>query len=174
MSLRIYNRYKHSLPFEVDLEEDLVKDVEYAFIKRIPKSIVDNVSFKELGMLRDILKNIDSVIIDDNRDLWSRSKEHITVNQLSTGCKGILLLMLEKCKVLDTLELGQNAICYIILKCNKGSIILDSPMTWPIISQQLFETDILIDNNTKIDVIYEDRHFSTVGELNDYIEYGDD
>ena len=166
MSLVIYNRADiDSLPQTLRF----VSDIETSFNKEADiEHIIKNMSVEEFNIVSKIMFIIEEVTFTEDRQLLCRRGYPLNIQKLSTGCKGILLLYLNKCDVLDTLELGDNALDQLILNCTRGIILREPPYTWwPI----YYSDDIELSDATKIDIRYHDKHFLQLADYNDYVEY---
>ena len=172
MSLKIYDRYDHVLPDH--LKDDIVRNIESEYSGLIDSETFKALSLEKFRLVADAVKSIDNVSFTETLQLQNREGKLINPDNLSTGCKGVLLLLLEKCKVLDTIELSKNALCHLLLNVQNGAVIMEPPYKWPIIKKAEGNKFVDIDPSTKVDIIWEDMYFKSVEELNNFIEYGED
>ena len=153
--LRIFNR-TDKIPKHLDLLTNVER--EFSRYNIWDKCLVNKT------LANKILKYIDNSTIIDKYYLYNYSGVPIPSYAISTGAKAALLLAFvdnPDSFILDTRECGYNAVQAIILYCHNGNIITTMLDTCNFIE---------IVDESDIDVQYSNKKFSTISDLNHYIE----
>lgn len=150
VTLYVYGRIKKAEDV-VPPNMEIVKDVEVEFGIN---------GFKMSQAAKDIVKYVDEGELQNTQYFKDRFGISLYTDCLSTGSKAGLLVSSSD-KVIDLTECGLNAIAAIILYCKSGYAVLQNP-------QYDFEGDW----STPVDVMIDDEHLTTLGDVCMYLNEG--
>ena len=131
-------------------ENNIIKDVEIGFLK---------CKFKGTELERKALNVIEHGEYLDEYSFIDRFGYKLYSKFISTGCKAAICVDNLPDKYIDTRECGDNAIAFIVSNFNKGNIIIGEQAT-----------PILCKESEKIDVIIDGINFTSIKELNEYLD----
>lgn len=137
---------------ELDNIWNLNKDSEFEFRK---------LSVTGTDLDKQIIQCIEKGKYKNKSVFTDRFGADLYLDSMSTGCKTALLVANRHNETFNCLECGKNAITCMIKYCKEGNIV--------IVGDEIIE-NIELDDNDKIDVQMDNRHFSSGEQFNDYIE----
>lgn len=118
-------------------------------------------NLKDSDAVRNIIKYVDRGVYIDQNSFKDRFGYKLYTKYLSTGCKAALLVAEYPNKIVNCIECGSNALAAIIKYCKDGTIVT--------YDNDVFE-EVSVGNTDVIDVELDGKHFTSGGDLNDYIE----
>lgn len=128
----------------------LIHDVEYEFME---------IELNGSDIEKLLLNDIEQAKYSDKGHFIDRFGVYLTKEFLSTGCKAALIVINRGDKIINTVECGRNALASIIEHCSSGAILMHNDCE-----------SIPYINNTNIDVVVDNNHFTDFDRLNRYIE----
>lgn len=89
--------------------------------------------------LSSVVKDIDGGELINGKYFIDRFGYKMSISELSTGCKGIMLSILKPDKIINLKEAGLNARDYAINNLSKGSILIYFPDTTIVMSREVVD-----------------------------------
>lgn len=137
---------------EIKNMKNIVFDAEYEFM---------GLSLTGTDTDNSIINYIEQGKYYDDTSFIDRFGVKCYYDCMSTGCKAALLVANRPDKVVNCIECGSNALEAIIKYCKDGTIVT--------YDDDVFG-EIHIGNTDVIDVELDGKHFTSGGDLNEYIE----
>ena len=118
--------------------------------REAPLSDIDKIfqelEYKDTPLVRQFIEEIEHGKYYDTSDFIDRFDRHLSISDMSTGCKAAIILALGYRKPLDLTECGKNARDSIVQNCTSGHILLVDDLG-------LVKTHLIIKNSMQINVI---------------------
>lgn len=139
--------------------------------REAPLSDIDKIfqelEYKDTPLVRQFIEEIEHGKYYDTSDFIDRFGRHLSISDMSTGCKAAIILALGYRKPLDLTECGKNARDSIVQNCTSGHILLvdDSPFRT---SKDTLNYKEL--NADKCDIEFDGYRFTSLDRLNWYLD----
>lgn len=132
-------------------ESDVIRDVDEAFLK---------VHLTGTEKEKAAIRLVEQGTYHDQNSYIDRFGYKLHIEEMSTGCKAILVVLNNRNKWVDTKECGLNALSALISVCDEGRIILRD-------TEYKLPTYGLADS---IEVEVNGLRFTSFSELNEYMD----